>query len=1185
MKMKNNIKLHSYSIALLFPLTLLTGCGGEDAYSDDINGADGAPTLTRVVLSPNNQTTPLTVNDQVTLTITANEPILAPSVLIAGDAPDTLTGGGTQWTAVRNMQLGDPEGTIAISISYNDVGGTAGVSVNQTTDNSTASYENPDAFQLASSSDEFNDLSQWQHELGDGTEFGIPGWGNNELQFYVEQQASIEDGVLAITAAASEGTSYPYVSSRLRSNFAIDMSKIGGRVEVRAQMPEGQGLWPAIWMLPTQEIVEQLGVWPTTGEVDIVEATNLGVNGKQDIVSTLHYGFRYPHNTFNFSHYNPGTSPQDDFHVYAMEWNHDAETGLSEIRFYFDDVHFATQNSDNWLGLTQNELGQYYELDGGAPFNQPFNLILNVAVGGNLPGNPDNSTVFPQQMLVDYVRIYDCVYPHADDPCKTNYNPDIAPVNGVGSIQTYQLDVYQAEQPNPQTFTINGVEYTNPMATGTFTDTDNGAELIDNNFNAQDPMDNDNSVWHWQIAGGVANSYIGSADLTDDEVLNTGFNLSGADIGGQIRFKLYIEALAEGTDLLVKLDSGFPNLGQITLPQMTQGEWHNVSVNISDLAANPFAGGTGLDLGNVLNLFVIEAVNPQDLAATAANLYIDDVGLDFACGNNSRCQPQNKASAVNARFPVYEEMVSEAYTTAKLSAFDEAIGFSSCTDDNGAGCPSVNWQEMTADEAERGNVIQVDYSTDAQFAGLVVGIEAAGIDLSNFINGKVVFDINVLANPNNASFIVKEDCVDCPSTGNGEREVNVGQIAAGWQTVEVNVRDMVNTVGGLQLGKVTTGLVLFPTAGNTAGISYQLDNIAWIPGEDTPAPAPTETFTLFDNALADGFSLNLFDNQSTDSVSITAVDSDDAQHQSAIIINNGTSTETVTWVEKATPQDISGYSSGMIKFDVYMHTPPTEPSATYRIKIESQNSGGDADNSSDELVFATQSSIPQGQWHSISVPITDLLNGSFEAALWRKVTIFNDWGLAAGSVFEIDNLRISADGQTDILIFDDQLASDFSFGFYDNQFTDTVSIVADVASTGHAQVIEINNGNSNETVTWVGTGVNTDLSNFSNGELKFELLVKTLPTDPSANYLIKIESNNSSDDCADGCTGGAEVTFKTQAEVELNQWQNISIPVTDLNNGDFDISQFRNVVLLNNWGMASGSVFQIDNLRFERPEE
>jgi beta-glucanase (GH16 family) len=234
--------------------------------------------------------------------------------------------------------------------------------------------------------DEFDegmiDPAKWTFETGDGTDYGLPrGWGNNELQIYTssDNNASVGmDGdlsVLKITAIKTGENSY--TSAKMTTNGLFSMRF--GRVDVRAKLPEGQGIWPAIWMLgDNRPIVD----WPGCGEIDIMEM--LG-NNPSKMYGTLHYvngenrkGERQGDKTLS------GTAFSDDYHVFSIDWT------PQSIKFMVDNV-------------------QYFESpieDDMKEFLRSFYLIMNVAVGGFWPGYPDNTTTFPQTMYVDYVRVF-----------------------------------------------------------------------------------------------------------------------------------------------------------------------------------------------------------------------------------------------------------------------------------------------------------------------------------------------------------------------------------------------------------------------------------------------------------------------------------------------------------------------------------------------------------------------------------------------------------------------------------------------------------------------------------------------------------------------------------------------------------------------------------------------------------
>ena len=238
-------------------------------------------------------------------------------------------------------------------------------------------------------SDEFNDRNgsavdstRWSFDIGGH------GWGNNELETYTSRasNAHVEDGSLVITALKETFTgpdkiTRDYTSARLLTRKKF--SQQYGRFEARIKIPFGQGIWPAFWMLG--ENIETVH-WPNCGEIDIME--NIGREP-----STVHGTFHGPGYSGGKGVSAAYTLPNgekfaDDFHIFAVEWESNV------IRFYADGKLYSTRTPA--------------DLPAGASwvFDHPFFLILNVAVGGGWPGNPDETTVFPQRMLVDYVRVY-----------------------------------------------------------------------------------------------------------------------------------------------------------------------------------------------------------------------------------------------------------------------------------------------------------------------------------------------------------------------------------------------------------------------------------------------------------------------------------------------------------------------------------------------------------------------------------------------------------------------------------------------------------------------------------------------------------------------------------------------------------------------------------------------------------
>lgn len=235
--------------------------------------------------------------------------------------------------------------------------------------------------------DEFNytglpDSSKWDYDKAHGCPSNC-GWGNHELQYYTwnrRENARVENGHLIIEARKEQWESAKFTSTRLVTRNKGDWKY--GRVEVRAKLPSGKGIWPAIWMLPTDW---KYGGWPNSGEIDIMEFVGYMPDSLFGTVHTEAYnGMRGTQKVKSIFVKDLSTS----FHVYAIEWDENS------ISFFFDGKlynHFKNEktSSASW------------------PFDQRFHLLLNVAVGGDWGGKQGvDDSIFPQKMFIDYVRIY-----------------------------------------------------------------------------------------------------------------------------------------------------------------------------------------------------------------------------------------------------------------------------------------------------------------------------------------------------------------------------------------------------------------------------------------------------------------------------------------------------------------------------------------------------------------------------------------------------------------------------------------------------------------------------------------------------------------------------------------------------------------------------------------------------------
>ena len=243
-------------------------------------------------------------------------------------------------------------------------------------------------------SDEFTgdsvNTTNWTFDIGNGS----GGWGNNELEYYTSrtQNVYVANGLLHIVAQQESYDGFNYTSAKLKTAGLFSCKY--GLCEFYARLPQGQGYWPALWMMPENSVY---GGWAASGEIDVTE--NKGSN-PANVLGTIHFGGVYPNNTQSYgpSFTFPAGDSVTNFHLYALEWT------TNSIGWYVDNQLYETQT--NWWS-SSNPTNTNIRNPYPAPFDQPFYIIMNLAVGGNFGGNPDDTTIFPGEMQVQYVRVYD----------------------------------------------------------------------------------------------------------------------------------------------------------------------------------------------------------------------------------------------------------------------------------------------------------------------------------------------------------------------------------------------------------------------------------------------------------------------------------------------------------------------------------------------------------------------------------------------------------------------------------------------------------------------------------------------------------------------------------------------------------------------------------------------------------
>lgn len=223
------------------------------------------------------------------------------------------------------------------------------------------------------------DTDNWTYDIGRGQN----GWGNQELQYYTDrpENAALDgEGNLVITARRESFNGADYTSARIKTQGLFDQGY--GRFEARLKTPFGPGIWPAFWMLGSN--FDTVG-WPQSGEIDVME---LRGQEPSKIAGSLHGPGYSAGNAISRSFTLSNARFDTEYHVFAIEWFED------RIDYYVDDVRYQR--------ITREDV----EDEGEWVFNQPFFMILNIAVGGNYVGPPSDQTPLPQEMVIDYVRVY-----------------------------------------------------------------------------------------------------------------------------------------------------------------------------------------------------------------------------------------------------------------------------------------------------------------------------------------------------------------------------------------------------------------------------------------------------------------------------------------------------------------------------------------------------------------------------------------------------------------------------------------------------------------------------------------------------------------------------------------------------------------------------------------------------------
>lgn len=392
------------------------------------------------------------------------------------------------------------------------------------------------------------DTNAWDVMLGDGCSYGICNWGNQEEQSYQADNVTVANGIMSIEARKERTRGSQYTSGRIRTaNMPASGEWTFGRFEARMKIPDGQGMWPAFWMLPTNPAQD----WPVSGEIDIFESVGQSANFSY---GTIHYGQPWPDNSHQGGSIlmQPGKW-SDDFHTYAIEW----EAG--EIRWYVDNMIYSTKT-------IADVAPEAWPFDG----QNDFHFILNLAVGGTWGGTVDEAAL-PQTLQVDYVRVYGAnqanlsgnhlpvpgsteTYAVINPGSTTTWSVTGGTISGSGATVNVTWDEASANSTKVLTATSGGCE----VSTNIYVGKKLTSELILENFSGVSNMTLTESDGIYDVSGGML-TYTRNAAFQWDVILSATSAIPDVSpyILGDKAFKMDIvntDPTLIGKEILIQLE-------------------------------------------------------------------------------------------------------------------------------------------------------------------------------------------------------------------------------------------------------------------------------------------------------------------------------------------------------------------------------------------------------------------------------------------------------------------------------------------------------------------------------------------------------------------------------------------------------------------------------------------------------
>ena len=834
------------------------------------------------------------------------------------------------------------------------------------------------------------DAANWEPQIGDGSDYGLDRWGNGEQQWYLAENATVSDGMLTITARSQQVVSgFPYTSARLRSANKFDFQY--GKVEVRAKAALGGGLWSAVWMLPTDT---PYGTWAGSGEFDIMEVVNAGTARERTFL-TAHHGFEWPLNQQAGMDVDV-EAPGEQFHTYSIEWSDNL------IHWFIDDEHLMTVGAEHYYSYYYAGLNEGFKNGSeSAPFDVPFHLLINLAVGGNLPGTVNNADI-PSDMVVDYVRVYRCTYDNdGGRGCNSNVNRLLErPGAQEPFMASFPLYTDAAES---LSWLIAGEPLVRELAVNSFWDNEGSLSWMEAEVEGRGAVIDIST-------SNMGNVSISAADGEDIELFGFGNSPNWWEKhAGELKFDLFIDSAGTDLDseLLIKMDSGYPALGTMPLAvsEMPLDQWFTISVPVAELIKN--AGSLPLNTSQVVSLFVLEPTS-------YAHVMLDNVEL--ACGHPAQngCGIRPPGGEVDSTLvPVFTDGEVAPVWDRGACAYDTTVGGDYCENDS---LNLITWDVSDSGDPDIGMAMNVNFGNNGA-DGVFFFAASAGVDLSTFVgNGKLKFDLRLPPETAAAGMVFKVDCFyPC---GTGDQQIDLTGYEPGtWQTFEYDVASLIGM--GLNVSNINAGLVLFPTWGNQQGYSFEVANVRYEAdsadgGEDggssgNPNAPPYAVLKNGEVAAAwedgiSGFDEGIGYNScvgegGAECPNLSWSFVEDAERGSVLQVEHGPGFAGLFFGSTET-RDLSDYLGGVLSFDI-------------KVVAEGVNTAGfimKADcvypcSSGDKAI----GTVGLNGWETVEYPVIDLVLGGLNLQKVNTgLVIFPLGGQTDGVVYRLDNIEWKA---------------------------------------------------------------------------------------------------------------------------------------------------------------------------------